>query len=126
MKILDKNDNRPMWPSTPLEYRISEEIPIGSLVATLVATDSDLDSTLTYTIIGEDDDADLPLTLDAYTGNIRVRRPIDRETSPRHVLPVRVSDGIRNSDTTVTFIVSYLFSYLNLKRFNQDKNIRYP
>lgn len=103
--ILDKNDNRPMWPSTPIEYKISEEIPIGSTVATLKATDPDLDSTLTYMIIGDDDNSS-PLILDAYTGIVRVRKPIDRETSPRHVLPVRVSDGIHDSDTSVLFIVS--------------------
>lgn len=110
VKILDKNDNRPMWPSTPIEYKISEEIPIGSLVTTLKATDPDLDSTLTYTIIGDngDDDNSSPLMLDAFTGNVRVRKPIDRETSPKHVLPVRVSDGIHHSDTSVVFIVSIL------------------
>jgi hypothetical protein len=106
VKILDRNDNRPMWPSAPIEYKISEEIPIGSLVATLKATDPDLDSTLTYTVIGENDSSSSPLLLDAYTGNVRVRKPIDRETSPRHVLPVRVSDGVHHSDTTVVFIVS--------------------
>lgn len=108
VKILDRNDNRPMWPSAPIEYKISEEIPIGSLVATLKATDPDLDSTLTYMVIG-DDDGSSPLLLDAYTGNVRVRKPIDRETSPRHVLPVRVSDGIHHSDTSVVFIVSILY-----------------
>lgn len=107
MKILDKNDNRPLWPSTPIEYKISEEIPIGSLVITLRATDPDLDSTLTYTIIGDDNSS--PLTLDAITGNVRVRKLIDRETSPKHVLPVRVSDGIHHSDTSVVFIVSIYF-----------------
>lgn len=107
MTVLDKNDNRPVWPGTPLEYRISEEIPIGSLVATLRATDPDLDSTLTYSIIGGDED-DSPLQLDAHTGEVRVRRPVDRETGPRHVLPVRVSDGLHDSDTTVLFIVSIL------------------
>jgi len=106
VKILDRNDNRPMWPSTPIEYKISEEIPIGSLVATLRATDPDLDSTLTYTVIGDNGGSSSPLLLDAYTGNVRVRKPIDRETSPRHVLPVRVSDGVHHSDTSVVFVVS--------------------
>lgn len=110
VKILDKNDNRPMWPAAPIEYKVSEEIPIGSLVATLKATDPDLDSTLTYTVIGggggDDDDNGSPLTLDARTGNVRVRKPIDRETSPRLVLPVRVSDGKHHSDTSAVFIVS--------------------
>jgi len=107
VKILDRNDNRPMWPSAPIEYKISEEIPIGSLVATLKATDPDLDSTLSYTVIGDNDSiSSSPLMLDAYTGNIRVRKPIDRETSPRHVLPVRVSDGVHHSDTSVVFVVS--------------------
>lgn len=105
MKVLDKNDNRPTWPSMPIEYKISEEIPIGSLVATLKATDPDLDSKLTYTIIDGDND-ESPLSLDAHTGNVRVRKPIDRETSPRHVLSVRVSDGVHDSDTTVVFVVS--------------------
>lgn len=107
VKILDRNDNRPMWPNAPIEYKISEEIPIGSLVATLKATDPDLDSTLTYTVIGDNDSiSSSPLMLDAYTGNVRVRKPIDRETSPRHVLPVRVSDGVHHSDTSVVFVVS--------------------
>lgn len=103
--ILDKNDNRPTWPSAPIEYKISEEIPVGSSVATLRAVDPDLDSTLTYSIIGDDDNSS-PLALDAHTGIVRVRRPIDRETSPRHVLPVRVSDGVHDSDTSIVFIVS--------------------
>lgn len=103
--ILDKNDNRPTWPSTPIEYKISEEIPVGSLVATLKATDPDLDSTLTYSIIGDDGHGS-PLMVDAYTGNVRVRKPIDRETSPRHVIPVRVSDGVHDTDTSVVFTVS--------------------
>jgi hypothetical protein len=51
------------------------------------------------------------LTLDAITGNVRVRKPIDRETSPKHVLPVRVSDGIHHSDTSVVFIVSIYFAH---------------
>lgn len=109
MKVLDKNDNRPTWPSVPIEYKIFEEIPIGSLVATLKATDPDLNSTLTYTTIDDDDES--PLSLDRHTGNVRVRKPIDRETSARHVLTVRVSDGVHDSDTSVVFGVS-IFSLL--------------
>lgn len=108
VKILDRNDNRPAWPSAPIEYEISEEIPIGSLVATLRATDADLDSTLTYAIVTADDDGNehSPLTVDAHTGSVRVRRPVDRESSPRIVLPVRVSDGVHSSETSAVFIVS--------------------
>lgn len=123
MTILDKNDNRPAWPSAPLEFKISEEIPIGSLVATLKATDPDLDSTLTYSIIGDDDNVS-PLQLDAYTGAVRVRKPIDRETSARHVLPIRVSDGVHDSDTSVLFIVSAHIAIKTLSTSVSKKRIR--
>lgn len=110
MTILDRNDNRPTWPAEPIEYRISEDVPVGSLVATLKAADADLDSTLTYAAIadhGRDTDSQPPpLLLDAYTGNVRVGRPVDRETSPRIVLPVRVSDGVHSTDTSAVFVVS--------------------
>ncbi|XP_050549134.1 cadherin-related tumor suppressor [Daktulosphaira vitifoliae] len=102
--VLDKNDNRPVWPSSLLEFMISEEMPVGSLVATLKATDPDLDSSLTYMVIGDDDNSS-SFHLDASTGNIRIRKPIDRETSSRHVLSIRVSDEVHNTDTSIVFII---------------------
>lgn len=123
--ILDRNDNRPTWPAEPIEYRISEDVPVGSLVATLKASDADLDSTLTYAVIadnGRDTDSSPPppLLLDAYTGNVRVGRPVDRETSARIVLPVRVSDGVHSTDTSVVFDVS------TRTAFGAAENLSYP
>ena len=81
---------------------VVETAPANMLITTLTAVDAD-DDTLTYSISGQDAAAfNQVFTLNASTGEIRVKdgATLDYETRTRYTVRVDVSDGKDNSGNT--------------------------
>lgn len=96
--VLDKNDSPPSFGDSPLHYTVSEDMLAGRRIAILKATDPDTPGTLTYSIVGGDDNK---FTLDAATGHLSLQDTLDRETKSQYDLTVRADDGVQHTDTTV-------------------------
>ncbi|KAJ8022829.1 Cadherin-23 [Holothuria leucospilota] len=85
IEIGDVNDNVPQFlPSnaTVLIFEAQEETAPNTIIATLQAVDVDdgLAGEVRFSIAAEDDAS--PVLIESETGNVRIRRPIDREESP--------------------------------------------
>ncbi|KAG1673729.1 Fat-like cadherin-related tumor suppressor [Nymphon striatum] len=98
--ILDKNDNPPRFLSSVYMGNISESASIGGvvlgndskpLVVTAVDGDSDMNSLLSYEIIGSD--AASYFSIDSNTGAIRTTRLLDREKMSVFEFKVQVWDS---------------------------------
>nr|XP_053626967.1 cadherin-related tumor suppressor-like [Cherax quadricarinatus] len=75
----------------------------GRWIATLRATDPDTLGTITYSLVGGDDNK---FTLDAATGHLSLQDTLDRETKSEYQLTVRADDGQQHTDTTIYFEVT--------------------
>ncbi|XP_059589350.1 protocadherin gamma-A10-like [Alligator mississippiensis] len=92
--VLDANDNAPVF-SQPL-YRVSvrENVPVGTTVATVKATDLDegINGHVIYSLQFKDQ-ASQVFQLDSRTGDITVFRNLDYEESTLYEMEVRAHDG---------------------------------
>ncbi|XP_063045235.1 neural-cadherin [Engraulis encrasicolus] len=93
VEVLDCNDHAPVFiphflPLPP----IREDLPVGSSLATLAATDSDsgLNRQITYSIAPESDP--LHIFRVDQTGLVTVASPLDRESAPQHYLVILATD----------------------------------
>ncbi|XP_045703351.1 protocadherin-11 X-linked [Phyllostomus hastatus] len=96
VKILDVNDNHPVFAQDEIEVNIPENAPVGASVVQLHATDADIGENA---IIHFYFSNLLPIQakrlfdLNSKTGLITIKQPLDREESPSHKLLVWASDG---------------------------------
>ena len=56
INIGDINDNRPYFPKGPYNVSLSEVVGVGSPIIVVRGDDPDLNSILTYSIVGGNDD----------------------------------------------------------------------
>ncbi|XP_053422786.1 protocadherin gamma-A5 isoform X19 [Nycticebus coucang] len=93
--VLDANDNAPLF--TQSEYRVSvpENIPIGTQLLTLTATDPDegINGKLTYGFHNEDDKILETFQLDSNLGEISTMQSLDYEESRSYLMEVVAQDG---------------------------------
>ncbi|XP_072605919.1 protocadherin gamma-A5 isoform X10 [Vulpes vulpes] len=93
--VLDANDNAPLF-SLP-EYRVSvpENIPVGTRLLMLTATDPDegINGELTYSFHNEDDKISKTFQLDSKLGEILTLRSLDYEESRFYLMEVIAQDG---------------------------------
>nr|XP_054754585.1 protocadherin Fat 4-like [Lytechinus pictus] len=75
-----------------------ENVVTNSPVKTVMATDADLDTIISYSII---DGATNLFSIDSTTGQIKTRGVIDRESSAVYQLQLQASDGTLSSTTTI-------------------------
>ena len=80
-------------------FDLPDASPIGTLVATLVATDGNVDDDLSYTITAGDPDN--VFTLDSESGELRTAKAIDINTTPVYNLTVEVSDTIETDTAAI-------------------------
>jgi len=102
--IVDVNDNPPMFLQTSYRFSLEENVPVGTLVGSVAATDYDssINGQVTYRIFGLGTYA---FRIDARTGALTTTRPLDREEMAQYELRVVASDGgvpSRASTATVT------------------------
>ncbi|XP_077579230.1 protocadherin-16-like [Stigmatopora nigra] len=103
--VTDANDHSPVFTSGSYTADVSEDVPVGSLVLDVKATDLDLGANgeVTYFLIRG---ARSTFVVDQKTGRIITAAPLDRERTASYVLDVCAADASpsdpRNATVRVT------------------------
>ncbi|XP_069725589.1 protocadherin gamma-A10-like [Phaenicophaeus curvirostris] len=93
--VLDANDNAPVFSQAEYAVRVPEDVPVGSTLVTLMATDAD-DGTnghVKYSIKKMSDLASEIFQLNAEMGAITLLRNLDFEEGNTYELEVQARDG---------------------------------
>ncbi|XP_039669253.1 protocadherin alpha-4-like [Perca fluviatilis] len=95
INVLDTNDNNPVFSRSLYKIQIFENLPPGSIVISLNATDADegLNSEIEYSLRkkGQDNVLDL-FQIDSKTGTILIKGKIDYEEHPAFEIHAQASD----------------------------------
>nr|XP_021408585.2 protocadherin gamma-A10-like [Lonchura striata domestica] len=99
--VLDANDNAPVFSQAEYTVRVPEDVPVGSVLVTVTATDADegLNGKVKYSLHKISDQASQLFHLDSDSGEITVKDNLDFEEMPSHELEVQAHDGGDLSDT---------------------------
>lgn len=92
IEILDTNDNPPVFDFDPVVLKVKENTPVQTVIHTFTATDKDsgVNGTVMYAIGSQSGDSHLEIN--AYTGQLMVRRTIDYEQIKEILLIVEARD----------------------------------
>ncbi|XP_069510257.1 protocadherin gamma-B1-like isoform X19 [Ambystoma mexicanum] len=95
IKVLDANDNFPVFTQETYRAAISEGAANNSLVLQVTATDSDEGSNarVTYSFGGLKGNVHSVFSLDADSGKIKVKGPLDFEKTNSYTIAVEAKDG---------------------------------
>ncbi|XP_075020934.1 protocadherin gamma-A2-like [Calonectris borealis] len=104
--VLDANDNAPVFSQAEHTVRVPEDVPVGSALVTLTATDADegLNGNVKYSFKKISDRASELFHLDSETGEIFVKDDLDFEEISSHELDVEAHDGGGLLDTAKVVI----------------------
>ncbi|XP_069725672.1 protocadherin beta-15-like [Phaenicophaeus curvirostris] len=93
--VLDVNDNSPIFTQKLYVGQILENAPEGTVVLRVMATDPDVGTNgdISYQFIEEVGQRHLAFEIDAKSGEIKLRKPLDFETAQKHELSVQATDG---------------------------------
>uniref|UniRef100_A0A2K5K1M8 Cadherin-23 n=1 Tax=Colobus angolensis palliatus TaxID=336983 RepID=A0A2K5K1M8_COLAP len=96
IRVLDINDNDPVLLNLPMNITISENSPVSSFVARVLASDADsgCNARLTFNITAGN--RERAFFINATTGIVTVNRPLDRERIPEYKLTISVKDNPEN------------------------------
>ncbi|XP_060531934.1 cadherin-related tumor suppressor [Cylas formicarius] len=121
--ILDENDEAPEFSQTKINVSLSESTPPGTLVAMLTASDHDqgANGSVTYTLHpAVRQRYDDTFILDALTGQLTIKKKLDRETIADYVIQVTAKDqGLPPQSSTATV-------YLTVSDVNDNNPEFYP
>ncbi|XP_057244617.1 protocadherin gamma-A10-like [Malurus melanocephalus] len=100
--VLDANDNAPVFSQAEYTVRVPEDVPVGSVLITVTATDADegLNGLVKYSMKKETDMASDIFHLDSETGEITLLRILDFEEGDSYELEVQAHDNGALFDTT--------------------------
>ncbi|NXC35110.1 PCDBF protein, partial [Campylorhamphus procurvoides] len=93
--VLDVNDNAPIFTQEEYIGKVLENLPEGSVVLTVVATDRDagINGDIFYEFRQAMDQSDSAFAIDPKSGELRVTKSLDFETADTYELSVRAKDG---------------------------------
>ncbi|NWY46663.1 PCDG2 protein, partial [Sylvia atricapilla] len=93
--VLDANDNAPVFSQAEYTVRVAEDVPVGSVLVTVTATDADegLYGQVKYSLKKVSDMASDIFHLDSETGAITLLRSLDYEEGYSYELEVQGRDG---------------------------------
>ncbi|ELW54102.1 protocadherin gamma-A5 [Tupaia chinensis] len=93
--VLDANDNAPQFTRPEYRVNIPENIPVGTRLLTVTATDPDegMNGKLTYSFRNEEDKISETFHLDSNLGEISTRQSLDYEESRFYLMEVVAQDG---------------------------------
>ncbi|XP_054428626.1 cadherin-23 isoform X2 [Pteronotus mesoamericanus] len=96
IRVLDINDNDPVLLNLPMNVTISENSPVSSFVAHILASDADsgCNALLTFNITAGN--RERAFSINATSGIVTVNRPLDRERIPEYRLTISVKDNPEN------------------------------
>ncbi|NXC33447.1 PCDG2 protein, partial [Campylorhamphus procurvoides] len=104
--VLDANDNAPVFSQAEYTVRVPEDVPVGSVLVTVTATDADegLNGQVKYSFHRISNRASELLHLDSETGEITLKDNLDFEEISSHELEVQARDGGELSDRAKVLI----------------------
>uniref|UniRef100_A0A8C3U0E6 Cadherin domain-containing protein n=1 Tax=Catharus ustulatus TaxID=91951 RepID=A0A8C3U0E6_CATUS len=93
--ILDVNDNAPTFKPQVYIAKVLENMPEGTVVLTVLATDKDagVNGDLSYELSEAEGQKDPKFLIDPRTGEIKLTKPLDFEAAHIHELTARATDG---------------------------------
>ncbi|XP_077197129.1 protocadherin-16 isoform X2 [Paroedura picta] len=97
--VQDSNDHAPTWPQDPVTVVVSEGAPSGTSLFTFQALDEDgsgPNSQLSYSLLPPREPRHFPFQLEARSGELSLRGPLDREAQAAYLLVVEATDQARN------------------------------
>ncbi|XP_066507562.1 protocadherin alpha-2-like [Hoplias malabaricus] len=95
VNVLDINDNNPVFSKPLYKVKVKENVPSGTKLLTLTATDSDegLNGDVVYSLVDQEGNSASSLfVIDSITGDITVKGKIDYEENPAIELRVQAQD----------------------------------
>ena len=98
IKVLDENDNGPVFPMTEMTIDISESFPVGSVLFTAAALDVDLPENIdhSYSLSGQ---LGGNFNVDPQTGEVRLESPLTFESPTTVWFSVVATDGTHDATT---------------------------
>ncbi|NWY20993.1 PCDG7 protein, partial [Aphelocoma coerulescens] len=95
VKVVDVNDNAPVFSQAEYTVRVPEDVPVGYTLVTVVATDADegLYGHVEYSIKKITEKASQIFQLDSETGAISLLQSLDFEEDDHYELEVQAHDG---------------------------------
>ncbi|XP_071879532.1 protocadherin gamma-A5-like [Anas platyrhynchos] len=106
VSVLDANDNAPVFSQAVYAVRVPEDVPVGTTLLTLTATDADegINGDVKYSLKKITEKASKMFHLDPETGSIRLVRTLDFEESDSYELGVQARDSGELFDTAMVSI----------------------
>ncbi|XP_074012193.1 protocadherin gamma-A2-like [Numenius arquata] len=107
--VVDANDNAPAFSQAEYTVRVAEDVPVGSVLVTVTATDADegLNGDVKYSLKKITEKASKIFQLDFETGAMTSVRSLDFEEGDSYELEVQARDGAGLFDTAkVTITVT--------------------
>lgn len=105
VKALDENDNHPVFPYPSYTQRVPEDKLVNSRIVKLTATDLDAGANARITYSISKTDAPNVFNINPSTGEIVLKRQLDRETKAKITLEVTATDGGSPSKSTPISVV---------------------
>ncbi|NXC30557.1 PCDG2 protein, partial [Campylorhamphus procurvoides] len=104
--VLDANDNAPVFSQAEYTVRVPEDVPVGSTLVTVTATDADegLYGQVKYSLKKETDVTSDVFHLDSETGEVTLLQNLDFEAGNYYELEVQARDGGGRFDTAKVLI----------------------
>ncbi|XP_053812873.1 protocadherin gamma-B5-like [Vidua chalybeata] len=95
INVTDANDNPPVFSKSLYEARVAENLPVGSPVLQVRATDADVGSNgrLSYSFSNVPDDVLSLFSIESESGEIRTVGPLDFEEEKKYVFGLEATDG---------------------------------
>ncbi|XP_074912434.1 protocadherin gamma-A10-like [Buteo buteo] len=99
--VLDANDNAPVFSQAEYTLRVPEDVPVGSTLVTVTATDADEGTygRVKYSFHKISDRSSELFYLDSETGQLSLKEDLDFEEISSHELEVQAHDGGELFDT---------------------------
>ncbi|XP_020495326.2 protocadherin-23 [Labrus bergylta] len=106
IKVLDENDNPPVFNQTEYHASLPENAPVMSAVCQVQATDLDLgeNSKITYEINRRQSDPNEVFSINATSGLVYLNKPLDYETHSFHELIISAKDNGAQPEYSSTFV----------------------
>ncbi|KAM9184655.1 protocadherin gamma-A5-like isoform 6-T6 [Mergus octosetaceus] len=106
VSVLDANDNAPVFSQAVYAVRVPEDVPVGSTLLTLTATDVDegINANVKYSFKEFSTKASKMFYLDPETGSIRLLRSLDFEEGDSYEFRVQARDSGELFDTATVSI----------------------
>uniref|UniRef100_A0A8B9G2X5 Cadherin domain-containing protein n=1 Tax=Amazona collaria TaxID=241587 RepID=A0A8B9G2X5_9PSIT len=100
--VLDANDNAPVFRQAEYTVRVSENVPVGSVLVTVTAFDADegLNGHVKYSLTKITEKASKIFQLDSETGRLTLVQSLDFEEGDSYEVKVQAYDGGGLFDTT--------------------------